>query len=159
MPLPFQFYGEINRGPQSEIAGESIFKALEGSYDLYMDYVFISQGDIKVTTRDGKWEANSCVKGRDKGSYVLRGADSSTHEVEVIINDKYEHVATTVTNYSSEVVIDRNGQPMRRTVHYQGRQPDPEPIPIDFGRERLKDKEDYISKKIAEYKNFETKSI
>lgn len=138
--------------------GESMCNSLKGRYKLYTDYEFINTGDIKVTVRSGTWNADTCTKG-EEDAYVLEGNDTSQHDIELLFNGKYEHVATTVTKYSSEIFIDKNGQLIRRTLHYPDDQPKPESLRQDLEKIGLKVKEDYINRKMDEYVKIRTRKL
>ena len=143
---------------QEKPDGESMCSSLKGLYKLYTDYEFINTGDIKVTVRSGTWNANTCTKG-EEGAYVLEGNDTSQHDIELLFNGKYEHVAITVTKYSSEIFIDENGQLIRRTLHYPDEQPRPELVKYDLRKMGLKDKEEYINRKMDEYVKIRTRKL
>jgi hypothetical protein len=149
---------EIQLSEKKPLDGESTCNSLKGLYKLYTDYEFINTGDIKVTVRSGTWNANTCTKG-EEGTYILEGKDTSQHDVELLFNGKYEHVGTTVTRYSSEIFIDKNGQLIRRTLHYPDEQPRPELIKHDMEKIGLKGKEDYINRKIDEYVKIRTRKL
>ena len=154
LPLVLQFIlvrGGDNPLPFGSVTAEMTCNALKGKYKLYTKYDFIKVADIKATVRNGTWDAATCEKGTEEGSFVLKGFDTSTHEIEIIINNRFEHVATQVTNYSSEVFIDRQGNLIRRTLHYPDQLPRVGPTQISLGERGLIDKEDYIKKKLDHY--------
>lgn len=145
----------LNRTPSalpltSKTIAEEKCESLLGKYKLYQNYEFINESGIRATTRTGTWVANSC-ENREDGAYVLKGDDSSTHHIEVIVNNEFEHIATTTTKYNSEVVIGKSGQLLNRTVHYDGDKPNPKMDAMDLERRGLQRYEVFIRSKLSEY--------
>ena len=134
LPLCLQFY-LILMGLLPPIAPEGISndlmssklkcESLIGNYMLFTPYEFLNKGDMKATVRWAVWNAHTCEKGESDGSYSLKGSDTTEHQIEFIINGRYEHVATTRTSYSSDVLIGKNGELISRTVHYPEVHPRP----------------------------------
>lgn len=148
---------ELQALQKKPLDGESTCNSLKGLYKLYTDYEFINTGDIEVTVRSGNWNAYTCARG-EEGAYVLEGKDTSQHDIELLLDGKYEHVGTTVTKYSSEIFIDKNGQLIRRTLHYPDEQR-PELVKHDLEKIGLIGREDYINRKIDEYVKIRTRKL
>ena len=163
-PLSLQFVKYPNSTVSPEVTGESRCNSLKGLYKLYTDYVFIEEENIRdtVVTATGSWnnattwKADTCEDKKD-GSYVLKGNDISYHKIELIVNDKYEHVSTTVAKYRSEVLIDKNGSLITRTFQYIEEQE--KPVLIKNVVERLKGKEEYIRNKMDDYEKIRDKRL
>lgn len=162
LPLILQFYIAVNYPPLSAkvdqkdtvslevVSGESRCISLKGPYKLFAEYEFVKLGNIKATVRNGTWDATTCNAGQD-GFYILRGKDTSHHEIEVMIDGRWEHVATTITNYNSDVLIDKQGKLIKRTFQYVDGPARPKLFENVLENRGLGKYEDYINRKIDEY--------
>lgn len=157
LPLGLEFYlvkqrcciidDSLQKGTVSERKCES----LKGEYKLSQYYEFINTGGIKATARNGSWITDTC-KSLEDGSVVLKGIDRTTYHLVVIVRNKFEDVGITTTNYRSNVLIDRQGKLVSRTVYYENEKPDPKFTPLSLeGRGFTAEEKSYIQQRLKEY--------
>lgn len=96
------------------IGSERICEALKGKYRLHFDYVFSEGAGTRLTAKGASWNATSCEPSKEAGNFILKGEESTDYDIEVIIKDKYERVATGTYTYSSEVLIGATGRLISR---------------------------------------------
>lgn len=126
-------------------------ESLKGKYELSQNYEFINTAGIKATAKEATWTANTCIKG-EKGSFVLRGSDETTYHLVVIVRNNFEDVGKTTTKYNSDVLIDKNGQLISRTVYYETKEPSSDFDQINIEDRGFNEEEKaFIAKKLGEY--------
>ena len=157
LPLGLEFYliqqrcCIIDNSFKEGTASERKCESLKGEYKLSQYYEFINAGGIKATARDGSWIANTC-KPLENGTVVLKGIDTTTYHLVVIVRNKFEDVGVTTTNYRSNVLIDRDGKLISRTVYYENDKPDPKFTPLSLeGRGFTDEEKSFIQNRLTEY--------
>jgi hypothetical protein len=156
LPLGLEFYlivkdCIIDHSFKPGTVSERKCESLKGEYKLSQYYEFINTGGIKATARSGSWITNTC-KSLDDGSVVLKGIDTTTYRLVVIVRNEFEDVGVTTTNYWSNVLIDRRGKLVSRTVYYENEKPDPKFTPLSLeGRGFTDEEKSFIKKRLEEY--------
>ncbi|MDO9312528.1 MAG: hypothetical protein Q7T85_12690, partial [Nitrosomonas sp.] len=123
---------ESRNVPDRRTAKEKCY-SLAGDYIRHRDarYVFTSdeftrRTGITATAIDWSWENVQCKSGEivdaPSDTFALIGEDSSTHRIEIRMEDgDYKHVADATAKYLSYVIIDRDGEfGERRILHSIG---------------------------------------
>ena len=95
--------------------GESICHSLIGTYGLHQNYVFTEGLDTRSIAKNATWNANGCEYKAGNESFILKGEDVTYFDIEVIINNKYERIATATYSYQSDVSISKDGKLLGRT--------------------------------------------
>lgn len=87
--------------------GERLCDTLSGKYTLRQEYLFIENperdGRSTATIDDNAttWNAQYCIPNKENGGFILKGKDKTEFKIEVIINGKYEQVATVRYSYDN----------------------------------------------------------
>lgn len=155
-PLGLEFYLILRNCIAGETLGygtisERKCESLKGEYKLSQYYEFINASGIKATARDASWIANTC-KQLEKGYVILKGVDTTTYHLVVIVRNKFEDVGVTTTKYSSNLLMDRDGKLISRTVYYENEKPEPKFTPLSLEGKGFTDEERlFIENKLKEY--------
>lgn len=156
LPLGLEFYLVIkgcilDHSYKPGTVSERKCESLKGEYKLSQYYEFINAGGLKATARTGSWVANTC-EALERGFVVLKGNDETTYHLVVIVGNKFEDVGVTTINYRSNVLIDRDGKLISRTVHYE-KKPLAVFDPVSLERRGFTTEEkSFITDRLKEYK-------
>lgn len=125
-----------------------ICEALKGKYRLHSDYVFSEGAGTRLTAKRASWNATDCEPSKEPGNFVLKGEESTDYDIEVIIQDKYERVATGTYTYSSEILIGASGRLISRVFEVAKDPPSLERYYIDLKKNGLIKNQSDIDEKI-----------
>lgn len=98
--------------------GGSLCHSLLGKYTLHQNYIFVetAQKDARSTATNATWKATDCILSkRRNGDIILKGVDQTEFDIEAVIDDKYERIATAKYIYESEVHIREDGTLLGRS--------------------------------------------
>ena len=98
--------------------GESMCHSLLGKYTLHQNYIFVetAEKDARSTATDATWKATDCILSKTRnGDFILKGVDQTEFDIEAIIDNKYERIATAKYIYGSEVHIREDGTLLGRS--------------------------------------------
>jgi hypothetical protein len=119
LPLCLQFYlilaGILPPAQPEPETGEPMCKSLIGHYKLHFNYIFGEKDGMRLIARRGELRTASCESSKEKGIFILKGEDTTDFDIEVLINGKYELVATGTFDYPSQLRIGENGKLISRT--------------------------------------------
>src|SRR5690242_1068851 len=130
--------------------GKSLCQSLVGSYGLHQSYVFTAGVDTRSIATHANWKATGCEYNNKNNVFVLKGEELTDFDIEVIINNKYERVATATYVYTSAVSISKDGKLLGRTFETIKNPQDLKKTPKDRNGKSLDEYEKFIDEKIKE---------
>lgn len=129
-------------------SSQRICEVLKGKYRLHFDYVFSEGAGTRLTAKGASWNATSCEPSKEVGNFILKGDESTDYDIEVIIKDKYERVATGTYTYSSEVLIGATGRLISRVFEVAKDPPKLERYHVNLEKNGLINDQSDIDRKI-----------